>query len=105
MGEGAAFRPDDTGWVATWPSRSCCLEVAGTPTALSRFSREAKVLASLNHPNIAQIHGFESTSQTRHWSWSLWTADAGRSDCGGATPVTEALSIAQQIARGARSRP
>ena len=29
------------------------------PDRLARFEREAKVLASLNHPNIAVIHGFE----------------------------------------------
>ena len=31
--------------------------IAGDPDHLARFSREAHVLASLNHPNIAQIHG------------------------------------------------
>ena len=33
--------------------------VAGDPDRLARFSREAQVLASLNHPNIAHIHGLE----------------------------------------------
>ena len=33
--------------------------VANDPDRLARFSREAQVLASLNHPNIAQIHGLE----------------------------------------------
>ena len=32
--------------------------VAGDADHLARFSREAHVLASLNHPNIAHIHGF-----------------------------------------------
>jgi serine/threonine protein kinase len=31
---------------------------------MARFTREAQVLASLNHPHIAQIHGFEDTSTT-----------------------------------------
>ena len=33
--------------------------LAQNPDRLARFEREAKVLASLNHPNIAQIYGFE----------------------------------------------
>ena len=32
---------------------------------LSRFQREAKVLASLNHPNIGAIHGLESAGETQ----------------------------------------
>ena len=36
--------------------------VAGDPDRLARFSREAQVLASLNHPNIAHIHGLEEAN-------------------------------------------
>ena len=37
---------------------------ANDPERLARFQREAKVLASLNHPNIAQIHGLEESGDT-----------------------------------------
>ncbi len=35
------------------------------PDRLARFEREAKVLASLNHPNIAAIYGLEEADDTR----------------------------------------
>jgi eukaryotic-like serine/threonine-protein kinase len=35
------------------------------PERLARFEREAKTLASLNHPNIAQIYGLEKTDRIR----------------------------------------
>ena len=38
---------------------------ATDPDRLARFQREAQVLASLNHPNIAQIHGLEEADGTR----------------------------------------
>ena len=38
---------------------------ADDPERLARFQREAKVLASLNHPNIAQIHGLEDSEGTK----------------------------------------
>ena len=38
---------------------------ATDPDRLARFQREAQVLASLNHPNIAQIHGIEESEDTR----------------------------------------
>ena len=36
--------------------------LASDPERLARFEREAKVLASLNHPNIAQIYGVEESA-------------------------------------------
>ncbi len=42
--------------------------VAGDAERLARFQREAEVLASLNHPNIAQIHGIERSGRSdRAW--------------------------------------
>ena len=39
---------------------------AHDPQRLSRFQREAKLLASLNHPNIATIHGLEESNGTHY---------------------------------------
>ena len=38
---------------------------AADPDRLARFTREAQILASLNHPNIAQIYGIEEAEGTR----------------------------------------
>ena len=42
------------------------------PDRLARFEREAKVLASLNHPNIGHIYGLEEAEGRRRWflNWS-----------------------------------
>jgi len=38
--------------------------MASDAERIARFDREAKMLASLNHPNIAQIYGLEQTAGT-----------------------------------------
>ena len=42
---------------------------ASDPDRLARFQREAQVLASLNHPGIAAIHGIEEAGETRALVW------------------------------------
>jgi eukaryotic-like serine/threonine-protein kinase len=73
---------------------------ARDPARLSRFQREAKMLASLNHPNIATIHGLEDSSGTNYLVMELVPGDtlADRIQRDGAIPVVEALAIAAQIA-------
>ena len=66
---------------------------------LSRFQREAKVLASLNHPNIGAIHGLESAGETQALVLELIEGPTLADRIAeGAIPVDEALTIAQQIA-------
>ena len=46
---------------------------ATDPDRLARFQREAQVLASLNHPNIAAIYGLEESGRhPKRWCWSWW---------------------------------
>ena len=47
-------------------------EVAESPERLARFRREAQVLAALNHPHIAAIHGFEEAELGRFSCSSSW---------------------------------
>jgi len=67
---------------------------------LSRFQREAKMLASLNHPNIATIHGLEQSNGTQYLVMELVSGEtlAERVKREGAVPVEEALTICKQIA-------
>src|ERR1700694_2587007 len=67
---------------------------------LSRFQREAKMLASLNHTNIATIHGLEQSGGTSYLVMELVSGEtlAERVKGDGAVPIEEALAIAKQIA-------
>ncbi|MGA7793132.1 MAG: protein kinase [Candidatus Acidiferrales bacterium] len=67
---------------------------------LSRFQREAKMLAALNHPNIATIHGLEQSGGTHYLVMELVPGDTlqQRVKRDGAVPIEEALAIAKQIA-------
>jgi serine/threonine protein kinase len=73
--------------------------VAEDPERLARFEREARVLASVNHPHIASIYGFEEAAGIRALVLELVEGDTleGRL-ANGPLPVTEALGIARQIA-------
>jgi serine/threonine-protein kinase len=72
---------------------------ARDPERIARFQREAKVLASLNHPNIAAIYGFEEANAVRFLVLELVEGEtlADRLKIG-PLPVDEALSICKQIA-------
>ena len=72
---------------------------ATDPDRLARFQREAQVLASLNHPNIAQIHGLEESDGVRGLVLELVEGPTLADRIGkGPIPVDEALPIAKQIA-------
>jgi serine/threonine-protein kinase len=72
---------------------------AADPDRLARFQREAEVLASLNHPNIAGIHGLEETSTGRALVLELVEGQTlAERIARGPVPFDEALNIAAQIA-------
>ena len=68
---------------------------AADPDRMARFTREAQVLASLNHPNIAVIHGVEERALVMELVEGPTLAERIAQ---GAIPWEEALPIAKQIA-------
>ena len=76
-----------------------------TPSGWLGFSREAELLASLNHPNIAAIYGLEDRSDGRSRALVLELIEGETlADRLGAGPSASArrMAIARQIRRGAR---
>jgi serine/threonine protein kinase len=81
-------------------------ELAADPERLARFEREAKLLASLNHPNIAHVYGFESATPSggpavHFLAMELVDGeDLAERLKRGPIPVEEVLAIAKQVAEG-----
>src|SRR3954470_6661268 len=77
---------------------------AADPDRLARFQREAQILASLNHPNIAAIYGLEESNGTTALVLELVEGPtlADRMQHG-PIPLDEALGIARQICEAMES--
>lgn len=71
--------------------------IATDPARLARFEREAQVLASLNHPNIATIYGVEQGALIMELIEGVTLAERIHK---GAIPRSDAFPIARQIATG-----
>lgn len=73
--------------------------LASDPERLSRFEREAKVLASLNHTNIAQIFGLEESDGTRALTMELVPGEnLAQVLKRGPLPIKKAIACARQMA-------
>jgi len=100
-GMGEVYRATDSKLKREVALKVLPADVASTPERLARFQREAELLASLNHPNIAHVHGLEESGGTTALVMELVDGEdlshriaRGR----GAIPIHEALLIADQIA-------
>src|SRR6516162_4734043 len=98
-GMGVVYRAHDTKLGRDVAIKALPDAFANDSDRLQRFQREAQVLASLNHPNIAQIYGLEESSNTRYIVMELVEGETLQERLKrGAIPVAEALRVAKQIA-------
>ena len=71
------------------------------PERMARFEREAKLLASLNHPNIAGIYGLEQADGNRFLVLEYVEGETLQAKLSnGALPLEDALALCRQIAEG-----
>src|SRR3954447_14174376 len=69
------------------------------PEWLARFDREARLLATLNHPNIATIHGLDEADGLRYLVMELVPGQTlARRLARGPLPLDEALAVCRQVA-------
>ena len=98
-GMGEVYRARDTKLQRDVAIKVLPAVLAGDPDRLARFKREAHVLASLNHPNIATVHGFEDSNGVHAIAMELVEGPTLADRIArGPMPFDEALPIARQIA-------
>jgi|ERR1039458_1950570 serine/threonine protein kinase len=74
-------------------------DFASDPQRMARFEREAQLLASLNHQNIASIYGLEESADVRAFVMELVEGPTlAERIARGSLPLGEALAVARQIA-------
>src|SRR5437762_779415 len=102
LGEGAmgvVFRARDTKLLRDVALKVLPDHFADDPDRLARLQREAQLLASLNHPNIAQIYGLEQVGAGGCIVMELVEGETLEDKLKkGPVPADEALEIAKQIA-------
>src|SRR5262249_53460024 len=97
-GMGEVYRASDTKLHRDVAIKVLPAEVAVDPDRLARFEREAQLLASLNHPNIAQIHGIDESAGVSSLIMELVDGPTlAERIAKGPIPLDQALPIAKQI--------
>jgi eukaryotic-like serine/threonine-protein kinase len=98
-GMGIVYRARDTRLHRDVAVKVLLPAVTDDPDRLARFAREARILASLNHPRIAQIYGLEESEDVSALVMELVEGPTLADRIArGAIPSEEALGIAKQIA-------
>src|SRR5678815_3105504 len=97
-GMGEVYRARDTKLKREVAIKTLPEDVSRDPDRLSRFQREAEVLASLNHPNIAAIYDLQQTNGYRYLVLELVEGETlAERVARGPIGLDEALDIAKQM--------
>jgi hypothetical protein len=100
-GMGEVYRARDTRLGRDVAVKALPTVFAQDPDRLARFEREAKLLASLSHPNIAGIHGLEEVAGTPYLVLEFVEGETLADRLArGPLPIDEAIDICRQIATG-----
>jgi len=100
-GMGEVYRAEDTSLSREVAIKVLPEQFTQDPQRLARFEREAKLLAQLNHPNIAAIHSFEHADDVHFLVLELVPGETlAERVAKGPLPVDEALEVCRQIAEG-----
>jgi serine/threonine protein kinase len=98
-GMGVVWKADDTVLGRQVAVKILPDDLAHDAERLARFRQEARLLASLNHPNIAAIHGLEESDGVRYLVLELVPGQTlAERIARGPLPVDEALTVCRQIA-------
>ena len=110
-GMGEVYRAEDTNLSREVAIKVLPEQFTRDPERLARFEREAKLLASLNHPNIAAIYGLEEAGGVRFLSLELVEGETlAERIAKGPLPAEEALEVCRSlrrrvVVRGTKRRP
>jgi eukaryotic-like serine/threonine-protein kinase len=97
-GMGTVYRATDTKLGREVAIKVLPPHLAEAPESLARFEREARMLAALNHPNIATIYGFERSGDVHYLVMELVPGETlAERIARGPVPLAEALPICVQI--------
>ncbi|MCZ6707858.1 MAG: protein kinase, partial [Chloroflexi bacterium] len=100
-GMGEVYRAKDTRLNREVAIKVLPEHFANDEERLRRFEREAKTLASLNHPNVAGIHGVDHEGDVYFLALELVPGeDLATRLSRGALPIEEAVEVCRQIADG-----
>ena len=103
-GMGVVYLATDTRLDRQVAIKALPADLAADQDRLARFQREAKVLASLNHPNVGGIHGLESADGQQYLVLEFIEGETLADRLSrGPIPVDESLTLAKQISDGTES--